>query len=90
MGVIGTGQLGVLCPTVYFVQLCSKEAPEEKAEVEKEDGKTSVPAQAEYSSYTETGSGGGLRGTEVDWWEDCCKLHSSTGEETHADNSACR
>ena len=90
MGDIGTGQPGVLYPAVYFMQLCSKEAPEEEAEVEKEDGKTSVPAQAEDSSCIETGSGGGLRGAEADWWEDFCKLHSSTGEETHVDSSACR
>ena len=90
MGDIGTGQPGVLYPAVYIMQLCSKEAPEEEAEVEKEDGKTSVPAQAENSSCTETGSGGGLRGAGVDWWEDFCKLHSSIGEETHANSSAYR
>ena len=72
------------------MQLCSKEAPEEEAEVEKEDGKTQVPAQAENSSCIETGSGGGLQGAEADWWEDFCKLHSSIGEETHVDDSACR
>ena len=62
MGGIGIGQPGVLCPAIYIMQLCSKEAPKEKAEVEKEDGKTSVLAQAEYSSCIETGSGGGLQG----------------------------
>ena len=39
------------------MQLCNKEAPKEEAEVEKEDGKTSVLAQAEDSSCTEIGSG---------------------------------
>ena len=90
MGEIGTRQPGVLYPTVYFMKLCSKEAPEEEVEVEKEDGKTSVLAQAENSSCTETGSGGGLRGAGADWWEEFCKLHSSTGEETHADSSTYR
>ena len=54
VGDIGTGEPGVLYPSVYFMQLCSTEAPEEEAEVEKEDGKTSVPAQAKNSSCTET------------------------------------
>ena len=66
VGDIGTGQPGVLYPAIYIMQLCSKEAPEEEAEVEKEDGKTSVPAQAENSSCTETGLGGGLRGAGAD------------------------
>ena len=90
MGDIGIGQPGVLCPSVYSVQLYSKEAPEEEAGVEKEDGQTSVLAQAEYSSCTEIGLGGGLRGAGADWWEDFYKLHSSTGEETDANSSACR
>ena len=66
MGDIGTGQPGVLYPAVYLMQLCSKEAPKEEAEVEKEDGKTLVPAQAENSSCIETGSGGGLQGVGAD------------------------
>ena len=64
--------------------------PEEEAEVEKEDGKTSAPAQAKYSNRTETESGGGLIGAGADWWEDSYKLHSSIREETHDDSSACR
>ena len=60
MGDIGIGQPGVRYPAIYFMQLCSKEAPEEEAEVAKEDGKTSVPAQAENSSCTKIESGGGL------------------------------
>ena len=67
MGDIGTGQPGVLCPAIYFMQLCSKEEQEEEAEVEKEDGKTLVLAQVENSICTETGSGVGLRGAEADW-----------------------
>ena len=90
MGEIGIGQPGVLSPKIYFMQLCSKEAPEEEPEVEKEDGKMSVPAQAETSSCTEIGSGGGLRGAGADWWEEFSQLHSSTREETHANSSACR
>ena len=90
MGEMGTGQPGVLYPTIYFMQLCSKEAPKEEAEVEKEDGKTSVLAQAKNSSCTKTGSGGGLRGAGVEWWEEFYKLHSSIGEETHTNSSACK
>ena len=90
VGGFGTGQPGVLYPAIYFMQLCSKQAPAEEAAVAKADGKTSVPAQSKNSSCIEDGIDGGLRGVESNWWEVCYKFHFNTGEEAHDYNSTYR
>ena len=63
-------------------QFWQSQAPTSEAEVETTDGTTPVPAQVAYTNGID-GSGGSLQGVASDWWEVSCKVHSSTGEDTH-------
>ena len=83
MGVSETGQPGVLYSSMdEEEQFWQSQAPTSEAEVETTDGTTPVPAQAIHKNCYD-GSGGSLQGVASDWWEDSCKVHSSTGEDTH-------
>ena len=63
-------------------QFWKSQVPTSEAEVETTDGTTPVPAQATNTNCND-GLGGSLQGAASDWWEVSCKVHSSTGEDTH-------